>query len=101
MWLFVMFDLPVKTRKERKTYTRFRSNLLAEGFSMLQFSVYARYCPSEESAASHRRHIRQWMPGKGQVRILSVTEHQFSKMEIHFGKKRHQAEQPPQQLTLF
>ncbi len=44
MWLLAMFDLPVTTRKARKRYAEFRKLLLQEGFSMLQFSVYARYC---------------------------------------------------------
>ncbi|HHT9133449.1 MAG TPA: CRISPR-associated endonuclease Cas2, partial [Candidatus Avalokitesvara rifleensis] len=43
MWLFAMFDLPVDTKKARREYTRFRKALLTEGFTMLQYSVYARY----------------------------------------------------------
>ena len=101
MWLFAMFDLPVDTAAARKRYTRFRKGLLAEGFTMLQFSVYARYCPSEESAEAHRRRIRAMLPDDGQVRLLSITECQFSKMEVFFGKKRVETEDPPSQLMLF
>lgn len=32
MWLFVMFDLPVMTKKERKDATLFRKNLEKDGF---------------------------------------------------------------------
>lgn len=42
MWLFVFFDLPVKTKPERRTATRFRNFLLKDGYMMIQFSVYAR-----------------------------------------------------------
>jgi CRISPR-associated protein Cas2 len=35
MWIFVMFDLPVGTDKERKAATDFRKKLLKDGFSML------------------------------------------------------------------
>ena len=40
MWLFVFFDLPVTTKKERKDATQFRKSLEKDGFSMMQFSVY-------------------------------------------------------------
>ena len=32
MWLFAMFDLPVKTKQQRRAYSRFRNLLLQEGF---------------------------------------------------------------------
>ena len=54
MWVFALFDLPVTTPKARKRYTQFRRLLLNEGFSMLQFSVYARYCVGDESAETFR-----------------------------------------------
>lgn len=53
MWLFVFFDLPVETKKERKAASDFRKTLMKDGFSMLQFSVYNRHCASDESAQVH------------------------------------------------
>ncbi len=47
MWVVVMFDLPVDTKKARREYTRFRKKLLRDGFMMLQYSVYARHCASK------------------------------------------------------
>ncbi len=44
MWLFVFFDLPVTTKIERKTAARFRKDLMKDGFTMMQFSVYIRHC---------------------------------------------------------
>ena len=101
MWLFAMFDLPVETREQRKEYTHFRKALLREGFCMLQYSVYARFCPSEESSAGYRARVRAVLPPHGQVRLLSVTERQFGKMEIYIGAKREEVETPPLQLLLF
>jgi CRISPR-associated protein Cas2 len=101
MWLFAMFDLPVDTPKARKEYTRFRNALLKRGFTMLQFSVYARHCPSEEASATHREYVRAVLPPKGQVRLVSITDAQFAKMEVYFGGSREQAEDPPAQLMLF
>jgi CRISPR-associated protein Cas2 len=96
-----MFDLPVTTKAARKRYARFRTLLLQEGFSMLQFSVYARYCVSEESSEAFRQRLRRRLPSEGQVRLLLVTDRQFGKMEVYLGKNRSETEQPPSQLTLF
>lgn len=101
MWLFAMFDLPVDTREARRQYTRFRKALLKEGFSMLQFSVYARYCPSEEASAGYRGRVRGVLPPDGQVRLLAVTDRQFGKMEVFHGKNRAPTEDPPAQIMLF
>ncbi len=101
MWLFATFDLPVDTRKARRTYTQFRKLLLREGFMMLQYSVYARYCPGEESSRSCRRHVRNALPNSGRVRMFSVTDRQFEKMEVFDGKSREPVEEPPPQFMLF
>ena len=101
MWIFAMFDLPVDTRKARRRYARFRKALVKDGFSMLQYSVYARYCASEESASRYRNRIRAAIPPKGYVRGLAVTDRQFGKMESYVGKSREPAERPPTQLVLF
>lgn len=101
MWLFAMFDLPVTEKEMKKRYTRFRKALLTRGFTMLQFSVYARHCGSEDSAEGVRRDVRTVLPPDGQVRLLAVTDRQFGKMEVYFGKKRRRTEEPPAQFMLF
>ena len=101
MWLFAMFDLPVETPLLRKQYTQFRKALLKDGFTMLQYSVYARFCASEEAAAAHRALVRRFLPPHGQIRLLACTDVQFGKMEVYFGKSREKPEQPMLQLELF
>jgi len=101
MWLLAMFDLPVDTAAARRRYTRFRKGLLRDGFTMLQFSVYGRYCANEEASLVHRRRVRELLPPQGEVRLVSITDKQFGKMEIYRGKKREKAERPPLQLELF
>lgn len=101
MWLFAMFDLPVTEKELRRDYARFRKFLISQGFSMLQFSVYARHCPSEESSEGIRARIERKVPAHGQVRLIAVTDRQFSKMQVFYGKKRQPAEVPPQQYMLF
>lgn len=101
MWMFAMFDLPVTTKEARKRYARFRKALLVRGFTMLQFSVYARHCASEEFADGVRSDVRAVLPPEGQVRLLGVTDRQFGKMEVYFGKRRKKTEDPPAQFMLF
>ena len=48
MWVWVLFDLPVATKAERKSATRFRNDLLDLGFEIVQFSVYLRHAWSRE-----------------------------------------------------
>ena len=40
MWLFVFFDLPTETKKDRRNSSGFRNSLLKDGFSMMKYSVY-------------------------------------------------------------
>ena len=101
MWLFALFDLPVTTKEERKAQAKFRKFLLSQGFCMLQFSVYARHCPSEESGEGIKGRVRLAVPADGQVRLLMVTDRQFGKQEVYFGKSRRPSEDPPPQLMLF
>lgn len=101
MWLIAMFDLPVETKAARKRYAQFRKLLLSEGFTMLQYSVYARHLASEESGDILKKRLRSQLPPDGQVRLLPVTDRQFGKMEVYFGKKRKETEDPPAQFMLF
>ena len=58
MWLYVMFDLPVETKSQRRVAARFRKDLLKDGFTMHQFSVYVRHCASNEAATVHIKRIK-------------------------------------------
>jgi len=101
MWVVVMFDLPTDTKKARRDYTVFRSKMKKDGFHMMQYSVYARSCPSEENAAVHVKRIRSILPPEGEVRILRLTDKQFSRMQVFYGRKRAKTETAPEQLEFF
>jgi CRISPR-associated protein Cas2 len=101
MWVVAMFDLPVKTKRERREYTRFRNLLLDKGFTQLQYSVYARFCVTEDAAETFREQLKRQLPPKGYVRFLSITDRQFGKMQSYHGKKPVNVEEQPSQLLLF
>ena len=87
MKLICMFDLPVETEKERRAYRIFRKKLIKEGFLMIQYSVYVRTCPNREYCIKMERHIEKFLPEKGNIRLLSVTEKQYNDMKILIGSK--------------
>ena len=33
MWIFVLFDLPTETKKEKRAHAQFRKDLLKDGFA--------------------------------------------------------------------
>jgi len=101
MWVLVFFDLPTETKKERKQYTDFRKRLVDDGFTMFQFSIYLRHCPSRENADVHIKRVKASLPPAGAVGIICITDKQFGQMEIFSGRKMVTARDTPQQLELF
>ena len=101
MWLFVFFDLPTNTKKERKAAARFRKDLLTDGFVMMQYSVYIRHCASSESADVHQRRIENDVPDAGQVSILRITDKQYGNIINFWGKTTKPMTPAPKQLELF
>lgn len=87
MRLLCMFDLPVETTKEKKDYRVFRKNLIREGFTMLQYSIYIRTCPNRDYALRLSRRIELFSPSQGHIRLISITEKQYEDMNIIIGSK--------------
>lgn len=101
MWVLVFFDLPTETKKQRKTANAFRRNLIADGFSMFQFSVYVRHCASMENAEVHRRRVRGMLPPEGQVCQICITDKQFAAIELFQAAKAEKPQTGAIQLELF
>lgn len=101
MWLLVLFDLPTETKKDIRAYTKFRKQLLLDGFTMFQFSIYIRHCASMENAEVHRKRVKAILPEFGKVGILCITDKQFGNIEIYFGNKPQLPNAPGLQLELF
>lgn len=101
MWILVFFDLPTETDVDRKRYTKFRKQLLEDGFSMFQFSIYLRHCSSRENAEVHINRVKRMLPESGHVGIICITDKQFGQMELFIGKKETELPAIPQQLELF
>jgi len=101
MWLFVFFDLPTNTKGERRAATQFRNKLLKDGFVMIQYSVYTRHCASRESSDVHVRRVKTFIPDRGQVSIMNITDKQYGDIINVWGRKSSALPPPKAQLEIF
>jgi CRISPR-associated protein Cas2 len=101
MWVMVLFDLPTETKKERREAQQFRKKLIENGFTMFQFSIYMRFCQSQENADVHTKRVKTILPTLGKVCVFSITDKQFGRMEIFHAQKAQNLDSGPQQLELF
>lgn len=101
MWVLVFFDIPVETKKQQKAATRFRKQLLEDGFTMFQFSIYIRHCPSRENAEVHVKRVKNMLPEYGHVGLLTITDKQFGMIELFHSKQPKERPPTVQQLELF
>ena len=101
LWILVLFDLPTETKKERKIAAAFRKNIMKDGFSMFQFSIYLRHCSSRENTEVHIKRVKNLLPEKGHVGILTITDKQFGMMELFYGRKEKEKPGISQQLEMF
>ena len=99
MWVLAMFDLPTDSKPGAmrvcvvsKTPPRRRVHANA----ILRLRRHA----SKENAEVHVRRIKSFPPD-GEVRVLLVTDKQFERMLIFWGKMRKKPEAAPKQLGLF
>lgn len=88
MRVFVFFDLPVLTDKNRKEYRQFRKFLIKSGFLMLQESVYCKLAVNSTAADAIVNHVRKNKPSDGLVQTLKITEKQYIKMEYIVGDSK-------------
>ena len=102
MWIWVLFDLPVGTKAERKRALRFRKDLLGLGFEMVQFSVYLRHAWSMEKAESYARKVGAAVPEAGHVQIHFFTDKQYAQCRIfRSGIRGPKPKEKPELLALF
>lgn len=89
-WILVTFDLPVMTDAQKKAATRFRKDLLEDGYMMLQFSVYARACVSLERLERHTKYLQSLAPTAGNIRVFFFTNQQWTRSLTIYGENFEQ-----------
>lgn len=101
VWLMVFFDLPTKSKPQRKRAGQFRVFLKKDGYMMLQLSVYARVCRGQDAADKHVRRVRGSLPEEGSVRTLQVTDRQYARMELLLGDAKKSESAGTSQMVLL
>ena len=101
MWTLVMYDLPITTREDAGAANRFNHLLSDLGFVRVQYSVYARYTPIQSGGRSALKYIQAGLPPHGNVRVLCVTDNQWSDSLKYIDKKQQTTDEQPGLLTLF
>lgn len=101
MWVLVLFDLPTETKRDIKAYTIFRKNLMRDGFTMFQKSIYVRHCASMENAEVHIKRVHNFLLDFGNVALMCITDKQFGDIKVFYGAKPLSPNAPGQQLELF
>ena len=102
MRILVFFDLPVKTRDQRRAATRFRNFLLGDGYHMVQYSVYARVCSGMDAVAVHKKRLALAVPRRGAGRVVGITEKQYTHLDILLGEPTpYDAPQQDKDLVVF
>ena len=97
----VFFDLPTTTSADLKEYTRFRKFLLKSGFIMMQESVYSKISLNTTAANILLDNIKKNSPKDGLVQVLTVTEKQYSKMEMIIGEKKSDVLDSDERLVIL
>ncbi len=101
MWIMLMFDLPVGTKKQRNGASRFRNDLIEDGYQRIQWSVYARFCPTVQKAKRDGNAALAKLPPEGECRVLYLTDHQWHRMVVIRHENPVPPEAEPRQLAIF
>ncbi len=101
MRIMVLFDLPTETSENRRNYSKFRKFLIKNGFMMMQESVYVKLALNKSSVESVIDIVKKNKPPKGLVQILTITEKQFSKIEIITGNKKSDVVDTDERLLII
>lgn len=92
MRLIVFFDLPMKSKKEIRKYTKFRKWLTENGYIMMQYSIYCKIFNNRDACVKHMDILKRYVPKEGQIRIMMITEKQYANIEIIVGGVSKQEE---------
>lgn len=84
----IFFDLPTKTKEEKRAASQFRTFLKKDGYYMMQWSVYSRICDGTDAVEMHKRRLKNNLPPYGSIRTLTLTEKQFESIDVLLGIRK-------------
>ena len=95
MRVLVFFDLPVITAENRRAYVKFRK------FLMLQESVYCKLALNGTAVNAIVDNVHKNKPEEGLIQLLTVTEKQYSKMDIVIGNVKSEVLDSDERLVIL
>lgn len=101
VWLMVMYDLPTRTKQQRRNAQVYREMILNEGFDMVQLSVYVKYIPNATGARPVYMALKNTVPADGLVRMIRLSDEQWAQQHRFFGLKTLKVEEKPDVLDIF
>ncbi len=78
------------TKQDVRTYNAFHKYLIKQGYMMMQFSIYCKLFGNRDAAVQHVQTLKKDLPLKGQIRVMMVTEKQYSKIQLLVGEVSNQ-----------
>lgn len=86
MRLFVILS-PTDKWGTKTEYTRLRKFLLKDGYTRIAPEVFMRIVQNRKAAEKHYRRLEEVAPKTGTVRLLRITEKQYSNMYYVAGEE--------------
>ena len=91
MRIFIFLD-PTNKRGTKTEYTKFRQELLKNGFICVQPEIYMRITQNRKSCDKFFKKLSPFVPKTGRITAYKITEKQFSKLVYMTGKPSKQEE---------
>lgn len=101
MRVLLFFDLPMETAIDRRAYSKFRKNLIKDGFIMMQKSVYVKLLLNNTDVTTIKKRVNKYKPKDGIIQVLVITEKQFNSIEFLIGEKHSKAIDSTERLVIL
>ena len=84
--LFLLFDLPGKTKEQCREYAKFRKDLKRNGYIGIQESVYVRLFHNSSNITAEKFRLKSVVPKEGSVFVLNLSLKNFKNLTAILGK---------------
>lgn len=101
MRIVVMYDLPMLTSSERRSYRTFNKQLVLAGFIRLQYSVYTKLVLNRTQQLRYERLVERHKPPTGSLIMFTVTERQYANRTFLLGSEYSDVLQSDERLVIW
>lgn len=91
MRLLVILN-PTNKYGTKMEYSKLRKFLLSDGYLKIAPEVYMRIVQNRKGAQKHYRHLDEYIPHTGTIRVLRLTEKQYKNIYMPVSEPDYQEE---------